>query len=212
DKKIELQLKKIEVLKLYKLYTSQKVLINTNNFDNCKLANILYPGNKISVNDTSKYEKITIKLNFKGLEKSNVKREMCDTRPFYIRDENEIIIGKQNYFNGSIAKVSKEFSGCICSNAIMSFKVIDDVNVNYVLYYLSQKKYIKQRAFLANGTGQKELSEKDFLNFEILIPNRDRQDQIANFCNLFIKKIEIEENKLCKLNELKKGFMQNMFV
>ena len=54
-----------------------------------------------------------------------------------LRNENEIIIGKQNYFNGSIAKVTKEFNGCICSNAIMSFTTINDVNVRlcFILFY-----------------------------------------------------------------------------
>ena len=33
---------------------------------------------------------------------------------------------------------------------------------------------------LANGTGQKELSEKDFLNFTIMLPNVEEQNAIAD--------------------------------
>ena len=88
-----------------------------------KLSNVLNQGSKDKVEDTSKYNKITVMLNFKGIKLAEIEREMADTRPFYLRRTDEIIIGKQNYFNGSIALVSKEFDGTICSNAIMSFSV-----------------------------------------------------------------------------------------
>jgi type I restriction enzyme S subunit len=86
-----------------------------------KLSEVLVEGSKVKVYDTSKYKKITVMLNLKGLKFAEIDRDMADTRPFYQRRTNEIIIGKQNYFNGSIAIVSDEFDGAICSNAIMSF-------------------------------------------------------------------------------------------
>ena len=62
---------------------------------------------------------------------------MSDKRPFYVRDENELIIGKQNYFNGSIAIVDKKYAGGICSNAIMSFKQKMDsiLNISTYIYH-----------------------------------------------------------------------------
>ncbi|PTH38191.1 hypothetical protein [Staphylococcus capitis] len=70
-------------------------------------------------------------------------------------------IGKQNFFNGSIAIVPSELNGFIYSNAIMSYKIN-----NYI-----DKKYLLQNDFLADGTGQKELSEKKFEELEVKIPN-----------------------------------------
>ena len=214
DKKIELQTKKIEDLKLFKLYTENN-LLNSNasiNWKETKLSDILIEGNKIPVKNTNDFKKITIKLNLNGLEFNETKREMSDTRPFYVRDENEIIIGKQNYFNGSIAIVTKKFAGCICSNAIMSFKVKEEFDLDYIYLYLSQKKYMKQREFLANGTGQKELSEREFLKFTIKIPDDSTIKRITSTINSINNKINLENNKLNKLMELKKGLMQNMFV
>ena len=214
DKKIELQTKKIEDLKLFKLYTENN-LLNSNgsiNWKETKLSDILIEGNKIPVKNTNEFKKITIKLNLNGLEFNETKREMSDTRPFYVRDENEIIIGKQNYFNGSIAIVTKEFAGCICSNAIMSFKVKEEFDLDYIYLYLSQKKYMKQREFLANGTGQKELSEREFLKFTIKIPDDSTIKRITSTINSINNKINLENNKLNNLMELKKGLMQNMFI
>ena len=214
DKKIELQFKKIEDLKLFKLYTENSLLNSSSSihWKKLKLNDILIEGNKEPVKNTNDFKKITIKLNLNGLEFNESKREMSDKRPFYIREENEIIIGKQNYFNGSIAIVTKEFSGSICSNAIMSFKVKEGYNLKYIYLYLSQKRYMKEREFLANGTGQKELSEKEFLKFTIKVPEDSVVNNITNIIDKINTKINFENNKLNKLIELKKGLMQNMFV
>ena len=85
DKKIELQTKRIEVLKLFKLYIIQNIFNEEklNDFQSVTLEKILKPGSKIPVKNISKYEKMTVKLNFKGLAKLETKKEMADTRPFY---------------------------------------------------------------------------------------------------------------------------------
>lgn len=158
-----------------------------------KLKDILDEGSKEKVKDISKYQKLTIKLNFKGMEKAKVRENMADKRPFYIRKKGEIVIGKQNYFNGSIAILPEELDGGICSNAIMSFITKKDFNNKYVYYMLSDINFINKRSFFANGTGQKELSEKDFLNFDVIIPRMEEQEKIVDILekiDKIIKKYE----------------------
>ena len=213
NKKIELQQRKIDALKIYKKGLIYKLLNSeeSSTWKSVKLNCILKEGSKARVLDTSKYQKMNIKLNLNGLSKNNSNKEMADTRPFYIRNLNEIIIGKQNYFNGSIAIVTKEFDGCICSNAIMSFSVKRD-NPKYIYYYISQMDYIRRREFLANGTGQKELSEKEFLNFEINLPNISKQNYIVNILDSIDCKINIENLTYINLQNMKKSLLQQMFI
>ena len=213
DKKIELQQRKIDALKIYKKGLIYKLLNSeeSSTWKSVKLNCILKEGSKARVLDTSKYQKMNIKLNLNGLSKNNSNKEMADTRPFYIRNLNEIIIGKQNYFNGSIAIVTKEFDGCICSNAIMSFSVKRD-NPKYIYYYISQMDYIRRREFLANGTGQKELSEKEFLNFEINLPNISKQNYIVNILDSIDCKVNIENLTYINLQNMKKSLLQQMFI
>ena len=213
-KKIELQKKKIEQLTtLRNEFIEQTVsLLNISNSKKVKLEDVLNPGNKNPVLDTSLYKKITIKLNNNGIEFSNISRQMADTRPFYIRNKDELIIGKQNYFNGSISIVSDKFDGCICSNAIMSFIAKHNVSIKYIYNYISRRTYIKKRECFANGTGQKELSEKDFLNFEILIPNITIQKDIVSQIDRFNKKLMLEQQKLNLLKKYKQGLLQKMFI
>jgi len=186
-----------------------------------KLKDILDEGSKEKVKDISKYQKLTIKLNFKGMEKAKVRENMADKRPFYIRKKGEIVIGKQNYFNGSIAILPEELDGGICSNAIMSFITKKDFNNKYVYYMLSDINFINKRSFFANGTGQKELSEKDFLNFDVIIPRMEEQEKIVDILekidkiikkyeeiNIITKKMKeailnsIQSNNIVSLNDL----------
>ena len=211
DRKIELQEKLVENLKLYKKGLLKKVFSNNLGWKSAKLGDFLISSDKTPVEDTSKYKKLTVKLNLQGLEENIIKRTMLDTRPFYIRHQGEIIIGKQNYFNGSIAIVSEKFDNYICSNAIMSFS-ISNANTYFIYYQISQSDYINKRSYMANGTGQKELSEKDFLNFDIKIPSIEEQNRIANLFTSLDKKIELETKKLQDLKTYKKGLLQKMFI
>lgn len=214
DKLIVLKEKRIEEKKRQKKYLVQQLFTGKKRlpgffkkWDFCKLVDILVEGNKVGVEDTSKYRKMTVKLAFKGLELARQTREMADTRPFYVRNKNEIIIGKQNYFNGSVALVTDEFDGCICSNAIMSFSC-ENANAKYVLEYISQTDFMKKHEMLANGTGQKELSEKDFLNFKIRLPSIEEQNAIAEVLDTIDKEINLLQKDLDKEKQKKKALMQ----
>lgn len=190
----------------YKLVTENSCL-----WEIKKLSDFLTPGNKTPVLNTSLYKKMIVKLHKKGLEFNTQTREMADTRPFYIRNEGELIIGKQNYFNGSIAMVDKEHDQCICSNAIMSFS-IKDIHPLYLYEYISDEEYLKKHSMLANGTGQKELSEKDFLNFEIRVPKRKQQDEIACVLNNCSLEIFLLHAQLENYKKQKQGLMQKLLT
>lgn len=81
-------------------------------------------------------------------------------------------------------------NGFICSNAIMSYKINNYIDKKYLL----QNDFLRKNEYLADGTGQKELSEKKFEELEVKIPN------------------SIEEQKIDLLKERKKGFLQKMLV
>jgi len=182
-------------------------------WEEVKLGDVLEKGNKNRVDDPNDYNRLTVKLNKKGLEEFESERELANTRPFYQRFKGEIIIGKQNYFNGSIAVVTDEFDGFVSSNAIMSFPVKNDMATTAFIYFLiSQDNFIKQREHFANGTGQKELSESDFLNFKLNLPSLEEQQKIGELFQTLDEQICHVENKASRYNELKQALLQRMFV
>lgn len=187
------------------------IFFKQNLWENHLLSDFLTPGNKTPVKDTSRYKKITVKLHKKGLEFNQQTREMADTRPFYIRNEGELIVGKQNFFNGSIAIVDKLHAGGICSNAIMSFEV-NGINRFFLFEYLSDESYLRKHSMLANGTGQKELSEKDFLNFEVNVPSSNEQNEIAEILEVTEKELSLLNQQLALYKKQKQGLMQKLLT
>lgn len=223
DDKIAVIDKRLKLLKKYKKGAMQKIFTQKIRFKDengkdfpdwqeKKLNDLLSLGSKQAVEDTSRYKKITVALNKGGVRMTEVSRTMADTRPFYVRKAGEIIIGKQNYFSGSIAVVPDHLSETICSNAIMSFSAKPGYITQFIYEYISRRDFLKRREALANGTGQKELSEKDFLNFELFVPGKPEQQKIADFLAAIDGKIKLEETKLTQAKKFKKTLLQRMFV
>ena len=224
DRQIELEEQKLAKLEEQKKGYMQKIFSQELRFkdekgneypewEEKKLGDILERGNKDKVNEIGKYRRLTISLHGKGLYEVKQERKTKDTRPFYQRFEGELIIGKQNFFNGSIAIVTREFNGFICSNAIMSYKISNHMNRKYLLEYLLQNDFLRKNEYLADGTGQKELSEKKFEELEIKLPNSiNEQQKIGVFLERLDNLIEKQSNKLELLKQRKKSFLQKMFV
>lgn len=182
------------------------------NWIESKLSEFLKPGDKNPVENTANYRKITIKLHKNGIEYINSQRRMVDTRPFYIRRAGELIIGKQNYFNGSIALLEKDFDGAICSNAIMSFSIAKSINPDFLLEAISTKKYLREKSVYANGTGQKELSENVFLSFDVKLPSLKVQNEIMEIVNLQKSEISLLKKQLEQYKLQKQGLMQKLLT
>lgn len=184
----------------------------TKNWEKSRLSDFLKPGDKNPVENTADYQKITIKLHKNGIEFVNSQKKMADTRPFYIRRAGELIIGKQNYFNGSIALLENKFNGAICSNAIMSFSISESVNPEFLLEAISTEKYLREKSVFANGTGQKELSENVFLNFDVKLPSLKIQNEIMEIINLQKSEISLLKKQLEQYKLQKQGLMQKLLT
>jgi len=158
---------------------------------------------------------LTVKLHTKGVEFNNSDRPIISSsgRPYYERFEGEILIGRQNIHNGGIGLVLSEHSGNICSNAISSFKVNPDVSLEFVLHYLVHPDHYKLIEIFMGGTGQKELSEKQFLNLEMKFPSSIKEQQaIAAILSESDRELDLLRERLAKLREQKKGLMQGLLT
>ena len=92
--------------------------------------------------------------------------------------------------------------------SIMSFIVNQCCDTYFVFQYLSQPDFMNKYSNLANGTGQKELSEKDFLNFDIVLPALDVQKSIGNILHKTNNYIEKQCKIFIKLCQQQKAMQQ----
>ena len=196
DKKIELQTKKIEDLKLFKLYIRNKI----------------FSGIKTK-------DKIINTLNYEQPNRYIVKSDD------YLNDENLIpvltankafILGycnEDDYYNKGDVIIFDDFTMDskyvnfnfkIKSSAIKLLTQKNNNNLKYIFECL--------QALNLESTEHKRHYISIIQEIEIPVPDIIVQNKIANLMFMYDKKIKLESDNYSKLIELKKGLMQNMFV
>ncbi len=88
-----------------------------------KLGYLIEEIKKIKLKNPRNHELLTVKLHGKSIEKTGKKPNITKGgRPYYIRKQGELFIGRQNLHNGGIGIASEAVDGCIASSAISSFR------------------------------------------------------------------------------------------
>lgn len=199
DRKIELQSKKIEDLKLFTKNTISNELNNLQNYNIFKFKDIC-----------------NIQTG-----KSNT-QDKCDDGiyPFYIRSEN--IEKSNNYIfdceavltigDGNIGKVFFYENGKFdCHQRVYVLNNFKNVLGKYVYYYFSSFFYKRAMSMSAKNTVDSVRMEM-ISDMIIKVPQEKEQIKMINLFSCLDKKLGLEQNKLDKLQEIKKGLIQNMFV
>ena len=83
-----------------------------------------------------------------------------------------------------------------------SYFLISILNTDKKLYDISK---------LVSGTSHKRISRKNLEKVKIIYPKIQEQQKIGDFFSKLDRQIELEEQKLAKLEEQKKGYMQKLF-
>ncbi len=214
DKKIELQTKKIEDLKLFKLYLQNK-LYNANDTKDVLIKDL---GEIVTGTTPSKSEN-------KYWDNGNIlwitPTDICENRD--INDcsckltESGLAKGrfipKNSILVTCIASIGKNAiikEDGSCNQQINAIIPSKDYNYNYIYYMIENlSNYMKS---IAGTSATAIINKEQFGNINIKIHKREVQDKISKILNAFETKIIQEGFKYKKLQNLKKGLMQNMFV
>lgn len=178
-----------------------------------KLSALIYEVKNEVVNNPKNYELLSVKLHCKGIVRTGKYPAATEgSRPYFFRNEGELIIGRQNLHNGGIGIVPKEVSGCIASNAISSFKVRNHVSKKFIFYRMSTPSFFTRIDNLIGGTGQKEISVRELFKVKIKLPSFDEQQKIAQVLTAADREIETLQQKLACLKQEKKALMQQLLT
>jgi len=110
----------------------------------------------------------------------------------------------------SIGLVAINRSDISTSQAIYGIILKEGVSLEYMYYYLTYfKKNIHK--YIETGT-QGNLNAKLLKSFEILLPSLEEQEMIVNVLSIVDEKIENSKKEIEKINEFKKGLLQQMFI
>ena len=214
DKKIELQTKKIEALKLFKKGLIKK-FFSENNLKQIKIKEIgeiitgTTPSKSVSnywdngniiwvtptdINDNRDINDSIFKITYNGLKNGK-----------FIPKNSILVTCIASIGKNAILKVDGSCNQQI--NAIIPNK---NYNYNYI-YYLMEfiSNYMKS---IAGTSATAIINKDDFSKIVVKVHSKERQDYIDSILSQFEDKVLLEKSRLKQLTQLKKGLMQNMFV
>ncbi len=210
DKKIELQTKKIEDLKLFKLYTKNQIFKDYD--ESFKLKDILVKWNKKNKNNSVKYvESISNKYGFISQSDQFEDRNVAskDLNNYYIIEKGVFGYNPSRLNVGSLAlKTNDKVS--VVSPLYECFTTSQ--NNQYLLEWFDSKYFRKETISKFEGGVRNTLNFSNLCEIEIGLPTIEKQNMYSRIFKIFNNKIEFEVKKLYKLQELKKGLLQSMFV
>ena len=211
DKKIELQTKKIEDLKLFKLELKEN-LLKKFDAEKVELKEILIKWNKKNKNNKYNYvESVSNKYGFIAQNEQFEDRTVAssDTINYYIIEKGVFAYNPSRLNVGSLALKDNDKISLVSP----LYECFTTNQNKYFLYeWFNSKEFRRGTASKFEGGVRNTLNFNNLCKIKISLPSIENQNKISNLLNLYNNKINLEYEKLSKLNELKKGLMQNMFV
>lgn len=141
---------------------------------------------------------------------------------YITRDDHEKFSKRSDVSNGDIlfgmigtignpVIVKKEFEFSIKNVALIKF-IDDRINNVYLLNILKSSIIEKQFAKLSNGGVQKFISLGMIRGLNIPLPSKEEQEKISQILSSLDNEIEGYENKKQRLEEIKKGLIQQLLT
>ena len=215
DKKIELQQRKIETLKIYKKGLVSHIFKNISSTK--KLKNIVTFQNGIGyenlVDVTGNYNLISLNsITIDGKLNKFMKKIKSDL-PVSTLKKNDIVIIMSDVGHGDFLGVSAiipDDNKYVLNQRVGLLRITDNTIPQYLLYAINNlQSYFKK---YGQGSSQLNLSKGDILNVNIPYIDIYSQKKLSDFFILFDKKISSANFKLENLKSLRKSLLQQMFI
>ena len=214
NKKIELQQKKIEALKIYKKGLIQKYF-ESKSGKKIKISEILEEViNKTTENN--QYEVISSTKDGLFLQSEYFNRSIASDNNigYKILKKNQIVLSPQNLWMGNINYNNKYEIGMV-SPSYKIFNINKKFDKDYISNLLKTNKaiyYYTINSEQGASIVRRNLNMESFYEINFVIPDIAEQNKKGKIINEISQKIEKEEKKYQKLDKLKKGLLQKMFI
>ena len=127
--------------------------------------------------------------------------------------KNDIVICMNNGSKKLVGKSACYTKNCnedITVGAFCSIFRSKNPLANYLLQTYNYRRYIYM---IIAGSNINNLKNSEIEKFKFKIPQSlEEQEKIANFLSAIDKRIELIQFQIEKMNELKKGLLQEMFI
>ncbi|WP_305133047.1 restriction endonuclease subunit S [Thomasclavelia cocleata] len=213
DQKIELQKRKSEALKIYKIGLIQKTY-NNNCGNKIKMKDLIIQKSiRNTKNEVDNVYSVSNKEGFILQSEQFKDRTVAseDTQNYKIVEKNDFAYNPARINVGSITRMKQDVKGII-SPMYICFRGNEKIIPEYLEYFFKSYKFTYEMNKRLEGSVRMCLSYESMINIPIALPCIEEQRKVSDLFNSVGHKINQEERKLKKLNEIKKGLLQKMFI
>ena len=214
DKKIELQKRKVDALKIYKKGLLSK-LYYTKNGEKTKISDILEEvvdksvvNNQYNVISSTKEDLVLQREYF------NKKIASENNIGYKILKKYQIVFSPQNLWMGNI-NYNEKYNIGIVSPSYKVFNIKAGYDKNYIANLLKTPRaiyYYMINSEQGASIVRRNLNMETFYEISFNIPSINEQIKIGSIIRKICLKIDNEEMCLKQLERLKKGLLQKMFI
>jgi type I restriction enzyme S subunit len=132
----------------------------------------------------------------------------CINPGIYELFENDILVS----LTGNVGRVSKMTkTRAVLNQRVARVSTGDEVDDAFIFHILSKSEFEFQMMNVGQGAAQKNISNRDIINYDIKTPTLKEQQKIGSIFSTLDHKIGLEERQIELLKDLKKGYLQKMF-
>lgn len=161
---------------------------------------------KIESANPSADNRISVKLNVKGVEKRPMTKDKEGATKYYTRKAGQFIYGKQNLHKGAFGIIPEELDGHESSSDIPAFDVDECCYPEWIYYFFKKGNFYLKLEGLAKGVGSKRIQPHQIYELDIYLPEKDEQKEILDQIALLetnhgqlLNEIDKQENLLTQL-------------
>lgn len=165
------------------------------------------------INGNPRYLRITdigedsrlLNNEIKGFEESNYEN--------YILKEGDIVFARTGNTTGKSYVYNLNDGKLVYAGFLIRFRINKNLScINYIKYVMQTKRYWDWVSVMSTRSGQPGINSSEYGEFKVQLPSIQEQEKIANILASVDTQIEEYENKKAKLEELKKGLMQQLLT
>jgi type I restriction enzyme, S subunit len=184
-------------------------------WESVKLDQVCKIASKEKLSSVDGHFLLTVKLHCLGIERNDRIAPILTERgrPYYQHKTGDFLIGRQNFHNGGFGIIPPELDGGITSNAISCLIVSKSkLSKDFLWFQFANPNYYKKVGHVMDGTGQKELSDKQILKLIICLPDLETQHQIVEILSSAQHEIVLLKQLAERYKTQKRGLMQKMLT
>ncbi|MPM71313.1 hypothetical protein SDC9_118277 [bioreactor metagenome] len=179
----------------------------------CKLGDIVDVSQGLAINSKSKYLlqntglpllRITDLFNNVQIQFINPKKVPKQ----FIANEDELIYTR----TGQVGYVFKGRTGVVHNNCFKVFPKSDNLDKNFLYWFLYQKSIREYANLIASGSVQKDLTHSAFKSIEISVPPLPTQHRIVEILSSLDNKIELNRQTNATLEAIAQAIFKEWFV